>query len=55
MVAAGAPEEILYDAKPHIGTDLLRGVVKSSFGEKIISLGGEVRFFAKSDRLSVGE
>ena len=28
MVDAGAPEEILYDAKPHIGTDLLRGVVK---------------------------
>ena len=46
MVDAGAPEEILYDAKPHIGTDLLRGVVKQ-LREKIISLGGEVRFFAK--------
>lgn len=46
MAAAGAPEEILYDAKPHIGTDLLRGVVKR-MREKIISLGGEVRFFAK--------
>lgn len=46
MVDAGAPEEILYDAKPHIGTDLLRGVVKR-LREKIISLGGEVRFFAK--------
>ena len=46
MVDAGAPEEILYDAKPHIGTDLLRGVVKH-IREKIISLGGEVRFFAK--------
>lgn len=46
MVDAGAPEEILYDAKPHIGTDLLRGVVKQ-IREKIISLGGEVRFFAK--------
>ena len=43
---AGAPEEILYDAKPHIGTDLLRGVVKN-IREKINSLGGEVRFFAK--------
>ena len=29
MVDAGAPEEILYDAKPHIGTDLLRDVVKN--------------------------
>jgi uncharacterized FAD-dependent dehydrogenase len=46
MVDAGAPEEILYDAKPHIGTDLLRGVVKN-IREKINSLGGEVRFFAK--------
>jgi len=46
MVDAGAPEEILYDAKPHIGTDLLRGVVKN-IREKINALGGEVRFFAK--------
>lgn len=46
FVAAGAPEEILWDAKPHIGTDLLRGVVRN-IREKIISLGGEVRFQAK--------
>lgn len=39
----GAPEEILYKAKPHIGTDKLRGVIKS-IREKIISLGGQVRF-----------
>ena len=46
FVAAGAPGEILYDSKPHIGTDLLRGVVKE-IRQKIISLGGEVRFFSK--------
>lgn len=46
LVEAGAPEEILYDAKPHIGTDLLRGVVQR-IREKIISLGGEIHFFAK--------
>lgn len=46
MVEAGAPEDILYDAKPHIGTDLLQGVVQG-IREKIGSLGGEVRFFAK--------
>lgn len=46
FVAAGAPKEILYDSKPHIGTDLLRGVVKE-IRQKIISLGGEVRFFSK--------
>lgn len=46
MAAAGAPEEILWDAKPHIGTDLLRDVVRG-IREKIVSLGGEVRFHAK--------
>jgi len=39
----GAPEEILQLAKPHIGTDHLRHVVKS-IREEIIRLGGEVRF-----------
>lgn len=43
LVEAGAPEDILYMAHPHVGTDLLRGVVKN-IREKIISLGGEVRF-----------
>lgn len=47
MAEAGAPAEILYDAKPHIGTDLLRGVVKR-MREKICQLGGEVRFFAQA-------
>ncbi len=39
----GAPEEILYLNKPHIGTDRLRTVVQG-IREEIISLGGEVRF-----------
>lgn len=39
----GAPENICYDAKPHIGTDVLRSVVKS-LREHIKSLGAEVRF-----------
>lgn len=46
FVVAGAPEEILYMAKPHIGTDRLREVVKK-IREKIQSLGGEIRFHAK--------
>ena len=37
----GAPEEILYDAKPHIGTDKLRAVV-SAMRREIERLGGEV-------------
>lgn len=43
FVLNGATEDILYDAKPHIGTDKLRVVVKN-IREKIISLGGEVKF-----------
>ncbi|MCW3490651.1 NAD(P)/FAD-dependent oxidoreductase [Dethiobacter alkaliphilus] len=46
FVVAGAPEEILYAAKPHIGTDILKSVVKNIRG-RIIELGGEVRFGSK--------
>jgi len=46
MVLAGAPEEILYINKPHVGTDNLRTVVKN-IRKKINSLGGEVRFNSK--------
>ena len=41
FVNHGAPEEILYNAKPHIGTDKLKITVKN-IREKIISLGGTV-------------
>lgn len=43
LAAAGAPEEILYLAKPHIGTDKLVTVVQN-IRKKIIALGGEYRF-----------
>lgn len=43
FVNNGAPDCILYDAKPHIGTDILPGVIKS-IREEIISLGGKVLF-----------
>lgn len=43
FVRFGAPEEILYHAKPHIGTDRLKQVVKA-MREQIIAAGGEVRF-----------
>lgn len=43
FVAAGAPEEILYVSKPHIGTFRLVTVVEG-IREKILSLGGEYRF-----------
>ncbi len=43
FVKAGAREDILYDAKPHVGTDVLLTVVQN-LRKRIISLGGEVRF-----------
>ena len=46
FVRHGAPEEILYEAKPHIGTDILKNVV-ASIREEILSLGGEVHFRTK--------
>ena len=46
FVEAGAPEDILYEAKPHIGTDLLIGVLKN-IRKQIQSYGGEYIFCAK--------
>ncbi|MFC3116514.1 NAD(P)/FAD-dependent oxidoreductase [Cellvibrio fontiphilus] len=46
FVRAGAPEEIMYVSKPHIGTFRLTGVV-STMREEIKALGGEVRFESK--------
>lgn len=43
FVEFGAAEDILFDAKPHVGTDVLLNVVQN-LREKIISLGGEVCF-----------
>ena len=52
FVENGAPEEILFSAKPHIGTDKLGSVVKS-IRQKIIALGGEVRFESQLTKLIV--
>lgn len=46
FVEAGAPEQILYEAKPHIGTDILVDVV-CNMRKRIIAWGGEVRFGAQ--------
>ena len=43
LVAAGAGEEILFDAKPHVGTDVLLTVVQN-IRKRIIDLGSEVHF-----------
>ena len=52
FVKYGAPSEILYEAKPHIGTDRLIEVV-SNIRKAIIEKGGEVRFNTKMTRLCV--
>lgn len=61
FVENGAPAEILYLNKPHIGTDRLRDVVKNMRNE-VIRLGGEVRFqttltdiIVENDRISAIE
>ena len=46
FVRAGAPAEILYVSKPHIGTFRLTGVV-TQMRKEILALGGEVRFEAR--------
>ncbi len=46
FVEAGAPAEILYLQKPHIGTDKLRAVVKN-IRQQIIDLGGKIYFNAQ--------
>ncbi len=46
FVKAGARENILFDAKPHVGTDVLLTVVQN-LRQRIISLGGQVRFNAQ--------
>jgi len=48
LVRHGASKDILIKAKPHVGTDLLRGIVVS-IRKEIIRLGGEVRFLSKAD------
>lgn len=46
LIQSGAPEEIFYEAKPHIGTDLLVNVMKN-MRKKIQDFGGEYLFDAK--------
>lgn len=45
FVEAGAPKEILYQQKPHLGTDVLVGLVKT-LRRQIEEMGGTVRFHA---------
>lgn len=52
LVQFGAPQEILYDAKPHVGTDILRNVVRN-MREAIKEFGGEIFFESKVTDLCI--
>ncbi|HEY6093729.1 MAG TPA: NAD(P)/FAD-dependent oxidoreductase [Gallionellaceae bacterium] len=52
FVKAGAPEEILYVSKPHIGTFRLVGMVEE-MRASIIALGGEIRFQSRVDDIEI--
>lgn len=54
FVAHGAPERILIDAHPHIGSNLLPNVVKAMRGS-IVAAGGEVHFQTKVTGLLLGD
>lgn len=54
FVTAGAPTDILYSHKPHIGTDRLRQIM-IRMRQRILSLGGQVHFYTCLDRLIVEE
>lgn len=51
LVSFGAPEDILWRAKPHIGTDILREVVRRA-DARIRALGGEIRYHARAERIA---
>ena len=52
LVKFGAPNEIMYEAKPHIGTDKLINIVRN-IREEIISLGGEIHFDSRVSSINV--
>lgn len=52
FVEFGAPEEILYLAKPHVGTDRLLGVV-DGIAKRIEALGGEILFDTRLDDVNI--
>ena len=54
FIKNGAPEEIMYLNKPHIGTDILRKVIVNMRNE-IISMGGEFRYNTKLTDLIINE
>ncbi len=54
LIACGAPEEIRYLKRPHLGSDKLPGIIRA-LREKIIALGGVFRFGCRVKQLRVAD
>ena len=54
FVRYGAKESILYDQKPHLGTDVLKDVIKN-IRDEILSFGGEVRFESRMTNIRLSD
>ncbi len=54
LVACGAPEDILWDAKPHVGTDMLH-IALQNMRRELLSLGADIRFSHKLTGITVNE
>ena len=54
FVSAGAQEDILYDAKPHVGTDMLH-IALQNMRRELLSLGADIRFGHKLTGIAVKE
>ena len=54
FVSMGAPKEIMYESKPHIGTDVLRDVIVN-LRKEIIRLGGEFRYNSFMSDINVSD
>lgn len=52
FVKCGAPNDILYSGKPHIGTDMLKTVI-SNLGDEIIRMGGKLKFDTKVNDIDI--
>ncbi|MBQ4369864.1 MAG: FAD-dependent monooxygenase, partial [Oscillospiraceae bacterium] len=52
MAALGAPEDIVYDSAPHVGTDVLKTVLKNA-REKLLALGCEIRFESRLSAITI--
>ena len=52
LVACGAPEDILWDAKPHVGTDMLHSALKN-MRKELTALGTDIRFGHKLTGITV--